>query len=326
MAGDDLAQVAPATAPRRPGGGPGRCPPPRPGRPARRTSAPRTRGSRERREGHTTGLRTRLTSRASPRAPGVSLWRQSDPTGSGMPSPATVLTVPSAAISSAWRTARRDPAGRRGRHGGRARRRAGSRDRRSPPRRPRSPAARAASTSSEPGGPSIPSSGSTAFAAATTAAAQSGSRAQPQVEGAVRLHVGDPTADRGGAGDQRAELVDRLVGHPVRRGRHLPTSHPLAVGVADVGADPDARLDRRRAGRPHRGRVAGVEAAGDVGARRQRQQLEVGGQLLGADPLAEVGVQVDRHRREDVIGVGRKRRERAASVRRRDRFPAMRED
>lgn len=115
----------------------------------------------------------------------------------------------------------------------------------------------------------------------------------PVVEGAVRLHVGD--AGAGGAGEEveGADLVGDLGGEFVRRHVHGAASEPGQVPVGDLGADGDAPGRGEFADAAHGQRVAGVIPAGDVGAGDAAQKGLVVGQAPVAEPLTEVGVEVD---------------------------------
>ena len=110
----------------------------------------------------------------------------------------------------------------------------------------------------------------------------------PVVERAVRLHV----AHRGTGAlrdlPQRAR-PGRPPAHAARRGpRHGRPAEVLPVVVGHLRADRHAELGGPLAHRPHDRGVAGVVAAGHVGAGHDLEQRGVVGDLL-----AEVGVQVD---------------------------------
>jgi len=91
------------------------------------------------------------------------------------------------------------------------------------------------------------------------------------VESAVRFHVADPAALGASEAVQRAKLVDHRSGQV--GGGHVDEAATESgeVGIADLGPDHHAALDRRVAGRTQGRRVTGMEAAGDVGAGDQLQ-------------------------------------------------------
>ena len=72
----------------------------------------------------------------------------------------------------------------------------------------------------------------------------------------------------------------------------MPAAEAGEVAVADLGADRDAALGGGGADPAHRGRVAGVEAAGDVGRGDQVEQRVVVAEPPDAESLAEVSVEV----------------------------------
>ena len=73
-----------------------------------------------------------------------------------------------------------------------------------------------------------------------------------------------------------------------RRDVHVATAEALPVGVGDLRPHHHAPGGSALADRAHRGLVARVEPAGEVGAGHHREQT-----LVVGDALAEVGVQVD---------------------------------
>src|SRR5579875_567133 len=105
------------------------------------------------------------------------------------------------------------------------------------------------------------------------------------------------------AGDrvERPRLEDDVVAYLGGRDRHVAAAEAAAIGERDMSADRDAAGDGGGDGGPHRRRVSGVEAAGDVRARDDPEQRGIVGELPDAVALAEVAVEVDResarHRR-----------------------------
>jgi hypothetical protein len=108
----------------------------------------------------------------------------------------------------------------------------------------------------------------------------------------VRLHVAHPGAGQPGEGVQRPDLVEQVVAQFVRVVVDAAAAETGEVAVPDLGADRHAPLGGGGADPAHRGRVAGVEAAGDVGARDDVQQRLVVAQPPGTEALAEISVQV----------------------------------
>ena len=115
------------------------------------------------------------------------------------------------------------------------------------------------------------------------------------VEGAVRLDVGDPGAGHPAHRLERAELVEHVGGEVGRVHVDAAAAEAGEVAVADLRADDDPALGGRGDGAPDGRRVAGVEAARDVGARHDVEHRLVVAEHPGAERLAEVGVEVDPH-------------------------------
>ena len=98
------------------------------------------------------------------------------------------------------------------------------------------------------------------------------------------------------------ELVEDVGGEV--GGVHVDAAAAEAgeVAVADLGADDDPALGGGGDGAPDGGRVAGVEAARDVGARDDVEHRLVVAEDPGAERLAEVGVEVDPHGHARTLG------------------------
>ena len=115
------------------------------------------------------------------------------------------------------------------------------------------------------------------------------------VERAVRLHVLQPHALGGGEARERPDLVGDRVLELVRRDGHLAAAEAHQVGQPRVRADGHAVRLREPHGLAHHARVAGVEAARDVGRRDRRHDLGVAADGVGAERLPHVAVEVDVH-------------------------------
>jgi hypothetical protein len=112
------------------------------------------------------------------------------------------------------------------------------------------------------------------------------------VERAVGLDVEDAVAGRAGQPVQGAELVDQVrhqVGAVVV---DEAAAEAGQVAVAHLGADDDPLGHRALAGGQQGPRVAGVEAAGHVGAADHVEHRVVVTELPGAEAFAEVAVEV----------------------------------
>ena len=110
----------------------------------------------------------------------------------------------------------------------------------------------------------------------------------PVVERPVRLDVATSTPARAAISLSVADLVGHLLAQHVGVDVEGHPAEVLPVVVGDLRPDRDAELGRAVAHRRHDRGVAGVVAAGDVGAGDDLEQRRVVGDLL-----AEVGVQVD---------------------------------
>jgi hypothetical protein len=114
-------------------------------------------------------------------------------------------------------------------------------------------------------------------------------------ERAVRLDVAEPPARRVGERRERADLVDDLlldVRRPLAEDR--PPAEPPEIEEARMGAGADARRGGGGERPRHHQRVAGVEAAGDVGRRHDLEHRLVVADLVDAEALAHVTVEIDR--------------------------------
>ncbi len=109
----------------------------------------------------------------------------------------------------------------------------------------------------------------------------------------MRLHVPDTVAGRSGEGVERADLVQDVVGEVVGGVVDAAAAEAGQVAVADLGSDADVPGHRRLADPAHDGRVAGVEAAGDVGTGDQGQERFVVAEGPAAESLAQICVKVD---------------------------------
>jgi hypothetical protein len=89
-----------------------------------------------------------------------------------------------------------------------------------------------------------------------------------------------------------SELVQDVLRQRV--GLHVdePPAEPGQVAVAHLRPDRDPALDGALAHASHGDAVAGVEAAGHVGARHDVEQGVVVAELPAAEALTEVGVEV----------------------------------
>src|SRR2546428_9065862 len=102
-----------------------------------------------------------------------------------------------------------------------------------------------------------------------------------------------PGARRARKGLDRARLVDDQVVHLLRLELHDAPAEALQVGKRRVGADRDAALYGERYGLANGGRVAAVEAAGDVRRADEGHYFSVGAHLPGAVAFAHVAVEID---------------------------------
>jgi hypothetical protein len=112
----------------------------------------------------------------------------------------------------------------------------------------------------------------------------------------VRLDVGDARARGPGDAVERGQLVQHVVGELCGVDVDEPAAEAGQVAVGDLRADRHPRGRRAGADPPHRGRVPGVEAAGDVRAGDQVEQGVVVPESPHAETLTEVGVEIDRER------------------------------
>ena len=112
------------------------------------------------------------------------------------------------------------------------------------------------------------------------------------VQRAVRLDVSDGRARHATEAVEGADLVDDIVGQLPRRHVDEPATEPGQVAVGDLGPDDDSVLDRTRARPAQGGGVTGVEAAGHVGRRDEREHGVVVAQHPPPERLAQVGVEV----------------------------------
>ncbi|MCY1446860.1 hypothetical protein D9M71_634500 [compost metagenome] len=109
----------------------------------------------------------------------------------------------------------------------------------------------------------------------------------------MRLDVGDLGAGRAAERIQRAELIQHHGLHLVRRTAHVPAAEAGEVGIGRMRADADAMLHRQAHGALHDQRIAGMEAAGQVGLVDQRHGVDIVAHLPGAEAFAHVAVEED---------------------------------
>lgn len=115
------------------------------------------------------------------------------------------------------------------------------------------------------------------------------------VQRAMRLDVAHRRADRRRHAGQRADLIDDVGNQVFARHVHVAAAEALQVGIRDMRAHRDTA---RRGGlqRPQDASgIAGVEAAGHVGAADDVEDRRIAAHAPGAEALAEIAVQVDLH-------------------------------
>ena len=111
----------------------------------------------------------------------------------------------------------------------------------------------------------------------------------------MRLEVAEAQAFGGGQTGERADLVDQHRLQFLGRDAHWAAAEALQVGIGDMRADADAAFLRQPQRAPHHQRIAGMEAAGDVGRGDDAEQFRVGAHGPGAEALAQVGIEIDLH-------------------------------
>ena len=109
----------------------------------------------------------------------------------------------------------------------------------------------------------------------------------------VRGDVCDASAVVSGEPGERAELVDDVRPDLGLREVHRATAEAHEVGEAWVGADTDAAAHALGHRAIHDPRIAGVEAAGDVGRGHDLEESRIVAHRPIAVSLAEVGDQID---------------------------------
>src|SRR5438552_9367477 len=102
-----------------------------------------------------------------------------------------------------------------------------------------------------------------------------------------------PGARRAREGLDRSSLVDDQVVHLLRLDLHDAPAEAQQVGKRRMGADRDAALYGERDGLADGGRIAAVEAAGDVRRADERHDAGVVAHLPGAVAFAHVAVEID---------------------------------
>ena len=107
--------------------------------------------------------------------------------------------------------------------------------------------------------------------------------------------MAEPCAFRRGHRGERTELVEHCGFEFGGRHLHGPPAKALQVGEGGVGTEAGAAVTRRAHGVAHHQRVAGMEAAGDVGRIDDRQQRLIVAHLPGAEGFAQIGVQIELH-------------------------------
>ena len=108
--------------------------------------------------------------------------------------------------------------------------------------------------------------------------------------------VADGRAGRRGQRRERADLVDDVGGQVGRLDVDESPAEAGEVAIADLGADAYPPIRGRPAHRQQVRRIAGVEAARDIGRGDDVEHGVVITECPDAEPLAEVGVEVHRTR------------------------------
>ena len=111
----------------------------------------------------------------------------------------------------------------------------------------------------------------------------------------MRFDESDLRASQPGQRPQGTHLRHHHAANLGRRHRDHTAPKTLAVGIAGVRADPNAPLGRQAQRLEHCLGVAGMAAAGDIGAGDAVQDLRVIAQHPRAVAFTEVGVQIDLH-------------------------------
>eukprot|EP01022_Parablepharisma_sp_SALTPOND_P017904 TRINITY_DN290_c0_g1_i2.p1 TRINITY_DN290_c0_g1~~TRINITY_DN290_c0_g1_i2.p1 ORF type:complete len:993 (+),score=397.05 TRINITY_DN290_c0_g1_i2:12684-15662(+) len=117
----------------------------------------------------------------------------------------------------------------------------------------------------------------------------------------VEAHVGDLATGGACQAFQRAQLVHHVAGQLDGVGLDHAATEAQHVGEADMGADIDAACGGQADGAVHDHRIAGVEAAGDVGRGDDVHERFIVAHLVVAESFADIGIEVDLHR--DVLVV-----------------------
>ena len=101
----------------------------------------------------------------------------------------------------------------------------------------------------------------------------------------MRLHVAHPSTFRRDHPVERTDLVNRQVVGFLGCDRHLAATEAGQIRKPGMGADRDVVVQSGAHRSPHDGRVARVKPARDVRGRDQREDLEIGAQLIRAEAL-----------------------------------------
>ena len=110
----------------------------------------------------------------------------------------------------------------------------------------------------------------------------------------MRLHITDLCTRGGGETLERSDLVDDVGGKIGGRDVHVASPEAREVRIGDMRTDRDAALGGGLHGAQDADRIAGVEPAGDIGARDDLEHRRVIAHAPCAVALAEVAVEIDR--------------------------------
>src|SRR4051812_1616160 len=92
---------------------------------------------------------------------------------------------------------------------------------------------------------------------------------------------------------QRADLIDDEVVRLLRRELHRPATETDEVGQAWMRADGHPSFGGQSHCPPHRSGITGVKAAGDARGADVLEYLSVVANLVRAETLADVAIEVD---------------------------------
>ena len=111
----------------------------------------------------------------------------------------------------------------------------------------------------------------------------------------MRLYVAERHSRGRREAEESADLIDEHVVNFLWRHLHRPSAEADEIRQSRVRTDPDTVRFRRGDRLPHHRRITAMKPAGDIGRRHVGHDRLVGTDLVGAEALSHVAIDVGVH-------------------------------